>query len=197
MIILENPSDEVTAVVKVEVSKAENTIVAGIDRSEIKSYKDENGKVKYYVEVEAPASIKAAYEGDENTQKKREARARRCLIHGKQKALISCPESNKCSECPLYDRRKSSIISLEQYIEDGCPEIAAHGTPEDETIYFDMLDSLINVAAAKRERLGQEVKLLVAGYDKKEIPGKLNISETTVYEDIKIIKDLLMDIIAK
>lgn len=195
MIIVANPSGEATAVVRVEVSKSENMTVAGIERSEIRSYVDENGNTVHYVEMEVPVSLKSAYEGDENTQKKREARAKRCLIPGKHKALIRCPECNKCSECPYYEKKKAGIISLDQYVEDGCPEIPAHGTPEDEAIYFDMLDSLINVASEKRVRLGQEVKLLHAGVDKAELPERMHISETTMYEDLKIIKDLLQDII--
>lgn len=196
MIKIENPSNEETKVVRVEVSKSENMTVAGIERSEIKSYRDENGNTMYYVEMEVPVSLKSAYEGDENAQKKREARAKRCLIPGKHKDIIRCPECNKCSECPYFEKKKAGIISLDQYVEDGCPEIPAQGTPEDEAIYFDMLDSLINVASEKRERLGQEVKLLCSGFDKKELSKAMNISETTVYEDLKIIKDLLTDIIA-
>ncbi len=195
MIILENPSGEETAVVRVVTSKNDGMITAGIDRSEIRSYVDENGNTVHYVEMKVPVSLKAAYEGDENTQRKRDARMNRCLIPGKQKAWIRCPECNKCSECPNFDKKKAGIISLDQYIEDGCPEQATGSTPEDEAIYFDMLDSLINLASEKRERLGQEVKLLYAGVDKTELPERMNISETTMYEDLKIIKDLLQDII--
>ncbi len=195
MIIVANPSGEATAVVRVEVSKSENMTVAGIDRSEIKSYRDENGNVRHYVEMQVPVSLKEAYVGDENTQQKRDARMNRCLVPGKQKAWIRCPECNKCSECPNFANKKAGIISLDQYIEDGCPEIAAQGTPEDEAVYFDMLDSLINMASAKRERLGQEVKLLASGVDKSELSKRMGISETTMYEDIKILKDLLQDVI--
>ena len=195
MTILENLNGEETAVVKMEVSK-EGDMVAGIDPSEVKSYTDENGNTKYYVEMLVTLSIKKAYEGDENTQKKRDVRANRCTISGKRGKGISCPETNKCSECPYFDKKQAGIISLDKYNEDGGKEIEDKKAvdPEAEAVYKDTLRNLISLANERNPRLVKIIKLLLEEYDKKELPGIVGISKTTVYEDIKIIGDLFKQI---
>ncbi len=53
-------------------------------------------------------------------QQMREYRNTRCMVPGKQKALIRCPEKNKCSSCPFgisQLNRQSSLVSLDELID--------------------------------------------------------------------------------
>lgn len=193
MLKIANPSGEATVVVKIETSKDGN-LVAGLESKDIKSYRDNEGVVHYYFEALVPKSLKAMYESEDNTQIKRDARMNRCLIPGKQKAWIRCPECNKCSECPRYADKKAGIISLDQYTADGCPEIPAKDNVEETVIYMHVIENLVQIAKEKRERLVQELKLLGEGYEKSELPEMLGISESTMYDDIKVLKDLAEDL---
>ncbi len=194
MVVIDNPNLEETVVIRVETSTMDNTRVEGIDPREIKYYTDETGSLRQYIEMQVPISLKEAYAGNENTLKKRDARLNRCLVPGKQKAWIRCPECNKCSECPMFDKKRAGLVSLDQLAKDGVPEIGDDRTPEDETIYYDMLDNLIALASKKRERLGEEVKLLHSGYSKEDLPDVMGISKATMYDDLRIIADLLFEI---
>ena len=50
----------------------------------------------------------------------REYRNTRCMVPGKQKALIRCPEKNKCNSCPFgisQLNRQPSLVSLDELID--------------------------------------------------------------------------------
>lgn len=64
---------------------------------------------------------------DLRTKHREEYRKRRCQIPGKLKPVITCPECNKCSECPYpeyRDRHKATNLSWEVLIESGYEEVS-------------------------------------------------------------------------
>lgn len=110
-------------------------------------------------------------------------RSVRCMVPGRQKPLIRCPDTNKCSDCP-YGRkpedRDPNEISWDGLIEAGTePKITDHTTPQAETelMYKELLDLMAredpDIAKAYnwREHLG---------FDVKEIANKLQLSDRQV-----------------
>ena len=117
------------------------------------------------------------------TKHRKGYRSVRCMVPGRQKPLIRCPDTNKCSDCP-YGRkpedRDPNEISWDGLIEAGTePKITDHTTPQAETelMYKELLDLMAredpDIAKAYnwREHLG---------YDVKEIANKLQLSDRQV-----------------
>ena len=53
-------------------------------------------------------------------QQTRDYRNSRCMVPGKQKGLIRCPEKNKCDSCPFgipYWKRQPLIVSLDELVD--------------------------------------------------------------------------------
>ena len=58
----------------------------------------------------------------------REYRNTRCLVPGKNKPLIRCPESNRCSACPYgvtSENRRSNLVSFDELVENESEEMLA------------------------------------------------------------------------
>lgn len=119
-----------------------------------------------------------------NTKHSKSYRSVRCLVPGKRKKLIICPDSNKCGACP-YGRkpedRKANIISWDELIENGYEErtedreLAARLAWlefEKAKVWMDAKDPNIAIAIYYKEMKGFEVS---------EIAEMLGITERQVY----------------
>ncbi len=119
-----------------------------------------------------------------NSQHSKGYRSSRCLVPGKLKPLIVCPDSNKCSACPFGRKpedREPTIISWDGLIETGYePEsedremarAEARREFEDVRKVMDKKDPNIARAIVLKE---------MYGYSVAEIANKLNITERQVY----------------
>lgn len=110
-------------------------------------------------------------------------RSVRCMVPGRQKPLIRCPDTNKCSDCP-YGRkpedRDPNEISWDGLIEAGIePKITDHTTPKAETelMYKELLDLMAREDPVIAKAYNWKEHL---GYDVKEIANKLQLSDRQV-----------------
>ena len=79
------------------------------------------GDTVYYYRTENKALADICW-AEVNTGHSREYRKDRCMIPGKRKPLIKCPDTNRCRECPypVYrDKHLPNDISLDRMVEEG------------------------------------------------------------------------------
>ena len=119
-----------------------------------------------------------------NTQHSRSYRSVRCKVPGKRKNLITCPDTNKCSDCP-YGRspedRKANVISWDEMIDAGYEE-----QTEDRELAarlawmeFEKVKAWMD---AKDPNIARVIVLKeMQGYDATEIAQMLGITERQVY----------------
>ena len=119
-----------------------------------------------------------------NTQHSKGYRSMRCMVPGKQKPLIVCPDSNKCSECPYgrsMEDRQSKIISWEGLIETGYEPAGG----KDETENTDRKMDIEKVITFLERRVPGIVRIIVLkevyGYSVAEIAEEVGITERRVY----------------
>ena len=110
-------------------------------------------------------------------------RSVRCMVPGKQKPLIRCPDANRCATCP-YGRkpedRDPNEISWDGLIEAGIePKITDHTTPQAETelMYEELLDLMAREDPDIAKAYNWKEHL---GYDMKEIANRLQLSDRQV-----------------
>lgn len=87
-------------------------------------------------------------------QQTRDYRNNRCIVPGKQKRLIRCPEKNKCEACPFgipFWNRQPNLVSLDELMD-----------VDREPCYEESVDQLVDT---KMEL--QEIKAMMDGKDKR------------------------------
>ena len=105
----------------------------------------------------------------------------RCMIPGKIKAWIRCPECNKCSACPYgrsADDHEGTTVSLDYLMENGYESATGDVTAEqaeNELLLDEILDKLRRLNPAYVDI----IQLKAAGYSTTEIASKLGISQPT------------------
>ena len=106
----------------------------------------------------------------------------RCMIPGKRKAYIRCPDTNKCSSCPHKDSKQAPVISWDGLIETGY-EPAAAASPEEHSVTKSEYESIKSVMDSEDPHIAQafEMKELL-GYSVKEIAAALDLSEPRIYQ---------------
>ena len=119
-----------------------------------------------------------------NTKHSKEYRACRCLVPGKKKPLVVCPDKNLCSVCPYYremEDRQARIISWDGLIETGYE-------PESENKAQAALEAWMEFEEVKRlmdEKnpaiAGAVVMKEMYGFTVPEIAKKLGVSQRRVY----------------
>ena len=57
----------------------------------------------------------------------------RCMIPGKRKAYIKCPDTNSCAKCPHKGDKQAPVISLDGLVESGY-DPAAGASPEENAV---------------------------------------------------------------
>ena len=118
-----------------------------------------------------------------NVEHHRNCRGTRCIVPGKQKPLIVCPECNKCSNCP-YGRkpedRQPRVIDYEvpEDLMNNNDDFSTMNQAESEMIY----DELI-AAMRRKDPLIAEVFIRYHTYDcdAPEIAAELGIDKRKVY----------------
>ena len=111
-------------------------------------------------------------------------RAVRCMVEGKLKPLIRCPESNKCSACP-YGRkpedREANIISWDGLIESGYEGEADNRMVEQlqAKLEYDEIRTLMD---SKNPIIAQAFEMKERdGFSVSEIADRLHIKPRNVY----------------
>jgi len=125
-----------------------------------------------------------------DTQHSRGYASVRCMIPGKRKAFIKCPDTVSCAKCPYKDTKQPPVISWDGLIETGYEP--ADGASLEQQIYakleyeeirarMDAEDVRIAIAFEMKELLGMSVK---------EIAKKLSVSEPRIYQLIARAKEI-------
>jgi hypothetical protein len=117
-----------------------------------------------------------------DTQHSRGYASVRCMIPGKRKAYIRCPDTNKCSSCPHKDSKQAPVISWDGLIETGY-EPAAAASPEEHSVAKSEWESIKSVMDSEDPHIAQafEMKELL-GYSVREIAAALGLSEPRIYQ---------------
>ena len=117
-----------------------------------------------------------------DTQHSRGFANTRCIIPGKRKAFIKCPDTVSCATCPYKDRKQAPIISLDGLVETGYEP--TEGSLVDEQVEAKLeYESIKAMMDAKDLRIAKafEMKVLT-GLSVKEIATELGISQPRVYQ---------------
>lgn len=128
---------------------------------------------------------------------KREDRAGRCMVEGKNGKLIRCPESNRCEECERSSevcREKNKTASLSFLVDEGV-EPAAEGSFEDDIIYETILEDLIAMLTEIKPKYGRIFRLLYDGATQQEMANELGIKQRTISDDIAKIRSLVQPLV--
>ena len=118
------------------------------------------------------------------------SRNRRCVVPGKKKSWITCPESNHCTACPYHREGGNGAVetvSLDSLLENGIEYGGTDVTAEQAETACE-LDLLIQILSEENPRYVRLVRLLEAGYTVPEIAVRLNCSPKTVYRLIREIR---------
>ncbi len=124
---------------------------------------------------------------------KREERDGRCLIPGKNRKLIRCPESRKCSECKLYSeacKECNKTASLSLLAEEGT-EPACQESFEDDVVYGMILQDLISMIGDIKPEYGSIFQMLYDGITQKEMAAELEMNERTISDYVKAVRQII------
>ena len=135
-----------------------------------------------------------------NTEHSRNCRSTRCIVPGKQKPLIMCPDCNKCRCCPYgkkpEDRQPRTInydVPEELMINEG-DEFSGMNEAESEMFYDEII-----AAMRRKDPLIAEVftRYHTYDYDAPEIAAELGIDKRKVYylkQQAEQIRDKMMNL---
>lgn len=106
----------------------------------------------------------------------------RCMIPGKRKAYIKCPDTNSCANCPHKEDKQAPVISWDGLVESGY-ETAAGASPEESAVAKSEYTNIKAAMDAEDVRISKvfEMKELL-GFSVREIAAELQISEPRVYQ---------------
>ena len=125
-----------------------------------------------------------------------------CQISDGKGHAIRCPESNKCSECPLYhslDKKGFGTLTFSDLAwtnEDGVEEAYEPVAPEgygSADRYLELLQELMAYVGAIRPEYAPVVKLLTDGLSRREIAKELGVPKSTVIDWVKKIQELTLE----
>lgn len=112
-------------------------------------------------------------------------RKARCKIPGTLKPLISCPDSNKCSECPYpkyRDAHQPDNLSWDRLIKDGGNERGQDDPGIENAEIKELLRKVIAEIDTRNPKYSKAVVLhFYIGYDVHEIAELMTDSESNVY----------------
>lgn len=109
-------------------------------------------------------------------------RSVRCLVPGKIKEWIRCPECNKCNACSYgrsADDHEGTTVSLELLLESGYESATEDITAERSENEL-LLEEILNKLRSLNPVYVDIIHLKAAGYKTTEIASKLGISQPTV-----------------
>ena len=117
-----------------------------------------------------------------DTQHSRGFASVRCMIPGKRKAFIKCPDTNSCANCPNKDKKRSPIISWDGLTEDGYEPVEGYTMSEqvEAKLLYERIKAVMD-AEDRRIARALEMKVLL-GFSVKEIAAELGASEPRTYQ---------------
>ena len=130
-------------------------------------------------------------------QQTQEYRNNRCMVPGKQKPLIRCPEKNKCDACPFGKspwNRQPNIISLDELLEIGREP---GSTESADQLVFQRMELLeIKVKMDEKDKRLFEIFVMMNLQDckKSDIAVKFHISAKTVRRLIGEMNEIIQQI---
>lgn len=134
-----------------------------------------------------------------NVEHHRNCRSTRCIVPGKKKPLIVCPECNKCSNCPFGRKpedRQPRVIDYEvpEDLMNNNDDFSTMNEAESEMIYDEII-----AAMCRKDPLIAEVFTRYHTYDcdAPEIAAELGIDKRKVYylkQQAEQIRDKMMNL---
>ena len=124
-----------------------------------------------------------------NTQHSKGYRSTRCMVPGKKKPLIVCPDCNKCAMCPYgrkQEDRRARLISWEGMLEEGYE--LANLESADNRVELDEIKELLN--QNDPDILRVVILKELYGYSASEIANMIGMPERRVYYYIKQAKEI-------
>ena len=117
-----------------------------------------------------------------DTQHSRGYASVRCMIPGKRKTFIKCPDTVSCVTCPYKDKKQAPIISWDGLVETGYEP--AGSAPVDEQVGAKMeYEGIKAMMDAEDTRIARAFEMKeLQGYSVKEISAELEISQPRVYQ---------------
>ncbi len=135
----------------------------------------------YFMKVESRSLAEYMW-ASLDTEHSRGSASVRCMIPGKRKAYIKCPDTNSCANCPHKGGKQAPVISWDGLVESGY-ELAAGASLEESAVTKSEYRSIKAVMDAEDPRIAEafEMKELF-GYSVKEIAIALDLSEARIYQ---------------
>ena len=117
-----------------------------------------------------------------DTQHSRGYDSVRCMIPGKRKAFIKCPDTVSCATCPYKDKKQAPIISWDGLAETGYEPVGS--APVDEQVGAKMeYEGIKAMMDAEDTRIARAFEMKeLQGYSVREIAAELQISQPRVYQ---------------
>ena len=128
-----------------------------------------------------------------DTQHSRGYASVRCMIPGKRKAFIKCPDTVPCATCPYKDKKQAPIISWDGLVETGYEPVGS--APVDEQVGAKMeYEGIKAMMDAEDTRIARAFEMKeLQGYSVREIAAELEISQPRVYQLIARAKTIGME----
>ena len=167
----------------IEIEHSDQLESLGITWAECRTWHIGSSQVTVHLTPADEATYKMLL-NDLRAKHREEYRRRRCQIPGKLKPLITCPECNRCAECPYPDYRdqhKANNLSWEGLIESGYE--ASHSIDDIRQAEIRMeLDAVCRELDKKNPKISRAI-ILKEYYDfsVSEIASKLDEPERGVY----------------
>ena len=128
-----------------------------------------------------------------DTQHSRGYASVRCLIPGKRKAFIKCPDTVSCATCPYKDKKQAPIISWDGLAETGYEPVGSASVDEqvEAKMEYEGIKALMH---AEDTRIARAFELKeLQGYSVREIAEELEISQPRAYQLIARAKAIGME----
>jgi hypothetical protein len=128
-----------------------------------------------------------------DTQHSRGYASVRCMIPGKRKAFIKCPDTVPCATCPYKGKKQAPIISWDGLVETGYEPVGS--APVDEQVGAKMeCEGIKAMMDAEDTRIARAFEMKeLQGYSVREIAAELEISQPRVYQLIARAKTIGME----
>ncbi len=192
----ENEKGEIVYYAPVEVKSKEDLRCLGIQWGDCKTLhfgRSERLTVYYY-----PTTNKAFADmqwAELNTRHSRMYRSTRCLVPGKVKAQIVCPDTNKCSACPYHRKpedRQTPEISWDEIIKTGYEPVSDDKNLRAFLAWMEF-ESIKKMMDAKDPNIARAIILKVLyNYNVQEIAESLQITVRQVYYCLQQAKQIGM-----
>ena len=135
----------------------------------------------YFMKVESRALAEYMWTSLD-TEHSRGYASVRCMIPGKRKPFVRCPDTVSCANCPHKEDKQAPVISWDGLVESGY-EPAAGASPEESAVAKSEYGSIKAAMDDEDIRIAKafEMKELL-GFSVREIAADLQISEPRVYQ---------------